>query len=464
MLFASYYFYMAWKPEYIVLIIASTLIDYFAAIMMEKQDDPKKRKLFLILSLCSNLGLLFVFKYFNFFNQEFASFYALLSTKAYPIAGLNLLLPIGISFYTFQTLSYTIDVYKNKRKAERHLGYFALYVTYFPQLVAGPIERSDRLLPQLKKKHKFDYDTAMSATLRICWGFFKKVIIADRVAVIANAVYGDLPSYGGAYLIIATLSFTIQIYCDFSAYSDIAIGCAKLMGVDLMENFKMPYFSKSIAEFWSRWHISLSTWFKDYLYIPLGGSRVNKKYKMYLNILIVFIVSGLWHGANWTFLVWGFLHGFYQLVERTIKGLFEKSKHAFKMPDIIKWAITFVLVLVGWVFFRANTIGDAFYVLSNIGVGGFDLQPLLDMGLSKKELLVLVCCIIYLFITDGIKYQKNTVQLVKSDFAQGLVAVMLILFIIVFGYYGDYDAYSATLEHRDRKYLNRRTAYLNTMP
>ena len=268
---------MVWKPEYIILIMISTLVDYFAGLMMEKQDNKQKRKKFLVLSLLINLGLLFVFKYFNFFNEELGKLYTAISSNTYSIQNLRLLLPMGISFYTFQTLSYTMDVYRGKRKAERHLGYFALYVTFFPQLVAGPIERSDRLLPQLRQKHKISYQNTMDGVLRICWGFFKKIVIADRVALMVNAVYNDLPTYTGIYLIIATIGFAIQIYCDFSGYSDIAIGSAKIMGIDLMENFKMPYFSKSINEFWTRWHISLSTWFKDYLYIPLGGNRTTKR-------------------------------------------------------------------------------------------------------------------------------------------------------------------------------------------
>jgi len=271
LLAASYYFYMAWNPKYIVLIVISTLVDYFAAILMEKQKNKARRKVFLLISLFANLGLLFLFKYFNFANGTMGRIFNLFADKPYPIGSLSLLLPIGISFYTFQTLSYTIDVYRGTRKPERHFGYFALFVTFFPQLVAGPIERSDRLIPQLKIKHKLNYNSTVEALLRIAWGFFKKVVIADRIAVIVNSVYNDLGSFSSIHYIIATVGFAIQIYCDFSAYSDIAIGSAKILGINLMENFKMPYFSASISEFWSRWHISLSTWFKDYLYIPLGG-------------------------------------------------------------------------------------------------------------------------------------------------------------------------------------------------
>jgi alginate O-acetyltransferase complex protein AlgI len=443
LLCASYYFYMAWKPEYVILIILSTIVDYYAGIMMEKQTEKSKRKKFLILSLVANLGMLFIFKYFNFFNAELGKFYTAVTNNNYSISSLKLLLPMGISFYTFQTLSYTIDVYRGKRGAEHHLGYFALYVTYFPQLVAGPIERSNRLLPQLKQKHKLDYNQTMSSILRISWGFFKKVIIADRVAVIVNSIYGDLPSYSGIYLIIATIGFAIQIYCDFSAYSDIAIGSAKLMGIDLMENFKVPYLSKSIGEFWSRWHISLSTWFRDYLYIPLGGNRVDKRWKYYKNVLLVFLISGFWHGANWTFLIWGGLHGFYQIIERTLSNLFSKQKKPFLLPGFIKLIITFSLVMFAWIFFRADNIKDAFYVISNIIPSNYmtllDGTSVFKLGLDKYDCLMLFVSVTWLTVTDWIKYKKDTTQIITHDFLQGLASVLLILFILIFGYYGAYD-------------------------
>lgn len=445
LLIASYYFYMAWRPEYIILIVISTLVDYSVSILIEKEHNIIRRKLLLFLSLFANLGLLFVFKYFNFFNQELGDIYRLISNRQYPIAGLKLILPMGISFYTFQTLSYTLDVYRGKRKAERHLGYFALYVTFFPQLVAGPIERSDRLLPQLKKKHNFNYANFMTGLSRICWGFFKKVVIADRIAVIVNTIYNNLNSYNGFYLIIATVGFAIQIYCDFSAYSDIAIGSAKIMGVDLMENFKVPYLAKSISEFWSRWHISLSTWFRDYLYIPLGGNRVNKKWKYYRNIMVVFLVSGFWHGANWTFIIWGFLHGFYQLVERLTKDLAKKAQVTFKLPRIFKFAITITLVMFAWIFFRANNLQDAIYVVSNISLNNITvlLNPtaLYNLGLDNKDFWLLVICILFLLITDTFRYSKDKQVLVTSRFfAREICCLLLILFIVVFGYYGTYDA------------------------
>jgi len=446
LLIASYYFYMAWNAKYIILIIASTLVDYFASLQMEKQETRSKRRVFLILSLLSNLGLLFVFKYFNFFNDAFGQLYNIVFTNDYSISSLNILLPMGISFYTFQTLSYTIDVYRGSRKAEHHLGYFALYVSFFPQLVAGPIERSDRLLPQLKEKQTLDYNRMVAALLRIAWGFFKKVVIADRVAIIVNTIYGDLGSYSGVFLIAATIGFSIQIYCDFSAYSDIAIGCAKLMGYDLMENFKMPYFAKSIGEFWQRWHISLSTWFRDYLYIPLGGSRNKKKWMVFRNIMIVFVVSGLWHGANWTFLIWGFLHGLYLVTERVVEKIKENNSgsllNKIKIPTVIKQIFTAVLVLIGWVFFRANNIKDAFYIFKNLSFKNIkDLvgPKIVGLGLDKFDISILVLCVAWLFVVDGYKYYAKKDKLINGDIKQGIAAILLVLFIIVFGYYGYYN-------------------------
>jgi alginate O-acetyltransferase complex protein AlgI len=308
LLLASYYFYMCWRPEYIILIIASTLIDYFAGLRMG-QVNKKKRKKYLILSLCTNLGLLFAFKYFNFFNNSLQATFNQFNLF-YNVPAFSVLLPVGISFYTFQTLSYSIDVYRGDREPERHLGIFALYVAFFPQLVAGPIERSTHLLPQFYEKHNVDYVRITNGLKLMTWGFFKKLVIADRLAIYVNQVYNAPGDFHGAHIWIATYFFAIQIFCDFSGYSDIAIGAAEIMGYRFMKNFRRPYLAQSIAEFWKRWHISLSTWFRDYLYIPLGGNRVGK-WRWYYNLFVVFMVSGLWHGANWTFVVWGALHGLY---------------------------------------------------------------------------------------------------------------------------------------------------------
>jgi len=310
---------MAWMPEYAIILVISTIIDFFCGYKMNSITEQAQKKSYLYLSLISNLGILFTFKYFNFFKtistDILAQFHIEQALPTFP-----LLLPMGISFYTFQTMSYSIDVYHEKVKAEKHLGIFALFVTFFPQLVAGPIERSGNLLPQFYKHTKFEYERITSGLKLMAWGFFKKIVIADRLAQFVNYVYNDPYEYQGIYLVTATIFFAFQIYCDFSAYSDIAIGSARVLGFDLMKNFNRPYFSKSIDEFWKNWHISLSTWFKDYIYIPLGGNRV-VKWRWYYNLFITFLISGFWHGANWTFVVWGALHGFYLVFSHATKNI-----------------------------------------------------------------------------------------------------------------------------------------------
>ena len=367
LLVGSYYFYMSWKAEYIILIVVSTIIDYWAGIMMGRTEEKAKRKKYLILSLLSNLGILFSFKYFNFFNESMRQFFDSINVF-YDVPMFNVLLPVGISFYTFQTLSYSIDVYRGEKEPEKHFGIFALYVSFFPQLVAGPIERSTRLLPQFFEKHKFNYDDFTDGFKLILWGLFKKVVIADRVAAYVNTVYNDAGTYTGFTLITATILFAFQIYCDFSGYSDIAIGAAQTMGFRLMKNFDRPYYSKSISEFWKRWHISLSSWFKDYLYISLGGNRV-VKWRWYYNLMVTFILSGLWHGANWTFVAWGALNGFYLTFSIISSGFRDKiaAKTGLKSRPLLhkyfKVFVTFTLTCIAWVFFRANSIGDAVYIL-----------------------------------------------------------------------------------------------------
>lgn len=316
LLAASYYFYMSWNAKYVVLILFTTAISYFAALLLEKCSKPVWRKAVLATVLLSCLGVLGIFKYFNFFSLSLTALLESLSIHLHP-ATLNLLLPVGISFYTFQTLSYVIDVYRGKVRAERHFGIYATFISFFPQLVAGPIERTSNLLPQIKEEHHFNYCQAVQGLRVMIWGFFKKMVIADNLAVYVDQVYDQVKNYHGLVLAVASVFFAIQIYCDFSGYSDIARGTAKLMGIELMENFKSPYFSISVRDFWSRWHISLSTWFRDYVYIPLGGSRV-KKPRHWVNLLVTFLVSGLWHGANWTFVVWGGIHGVAQSAESAL--------------------------------------------------------------------------------------------------------------------------------------------------
>lgn len=295
---ASYYFYMSWNPKYVVIIAFTTVVSYLCALALEKVSSQPLRKIIMFIALTLCLGVLFIFKYYNFTLNTICHFIS------FEPKYLDFLLPVGISFYTFQTLSYVIDVYRKEIKAEKHFGIYATFVSFFPQLVAGPIERSGNLLPQIKKKHVFDIEKARYGIWLIVWGVFKKVIVADNLAVFVDQVYGDVYSYSGFSLVLATLFFTFQIYCDFSGYSDIARGSANLFGIELMENFKSPYFSESVKDFWSRWHISLSSWFRDYLYIPMGGNRVGTIRNCF-NVLVTFLVSGLWHGASWNFVIWG---------------------------------------------------------------------------------------------------------------------------------------------------------------
>ncbi len=359
LLAASYYFYMSWKVEYIFLILFSTLIDYLCGIRMEKLPDKKSRLPWLILSLFTNLGLLFFFKYFNFASENLNLFFNKFGIpQELPL--MKFLLPVGISFYTFQTLSYSIDVFYGRQKAERHLGYFALYVSFFPQLVAGPIERFSRLTPQLKEKHTFSYENLANGLRLILYGLFIKMVIADNLSGIVDRIYSSPEKFSSLNILTGIFLYSFQIYSDFYGYSIIAIGSALLMGIKIMDNFKTPYLSKNIAEFWQRWHISLSTWFRDYLYFPLGGNRVAKS-RWVINILIVFIASGFWHGANWTFIIWGALYGILYLFENVLNRKFglEKKYPKFSTGHIILALKTFIFVSFIWIFFRSQSFNEA---------------------------------------------------------------------------------------------------------
>jgi D-alanyl-lipoteichoic acid acyltransferase DltB (MBOAT superfamily) len=370
LLAASYIFYMAWEPAYVLLIITSTIVDYVAAQLMDRTAAQAKRRRYLLLSLVCNLGLLFTFKYFNFFSDSIRV-YAQFMGLTYDVPTLRVLLPVGISFYTFQTLGYTIEVYRRRQKPEKHLGRFALYVAFFPQLVAGPIERSHNLLPQLRQTHRFDYDNAVEGMRLILWGMFKKVVVADRLAIIVDRIYDTPAKCPGPLLVLGTICFAYQIYCDFSGYSDIAVGCARMMGVRLMINFNRPYHARSIAEFWHRWHISLSTWFRDYVYIPLGGRYVTTS-RWYVNLIIVFGLSGLWHGANWTFLIWGLFHAGCYIASRLTKNARERLAQMTgwarlpRMRSTVQALVTFTVVCVGWVFFRAESVAEAATIFANM--------------------------------------------------------------------------------------------------
>jgi len=368
LLVASYFFYASWKIEFLGLIIYSTVIDYFVALKINSTQKKHLKKLYLWFSLISNLGVLFLFKYFNFFigSRNFFTDFAGQHPKVEWMASIfEYGIPVGISFYTFQTISYTLDVYYGKIKPEKNIGKFALFVSYFPQLVAGPIERFSNLHHQIFAKHKLNYENLSNGFRLIIYGLFIKMVIADNLAPLVDQVFSNPLAYSQTDNILGLLFFSLQIYADFNGYSLIAIGVAKLMGVNLMDNFKTPYFSITIKEFWSRWHISLSTWFKDYLYIPLGGNKTSY-FRWTLNIMIVFIVSGIWHGANFTFIIWGLIHGTIYLAENLVKL---KSKTIF--ISTLNWIKTFITINLAWVFFRSDTLANAYLTLGRI----FNLQP-----------------------------------------------------------------------------------------
>jgi len=374
LLAASYYFYMCWRIEYTLMLVFITVLDYWAALEMVKHPPGSARRRFpLVVSLIGNLGLLFTFKYWNFFNESMTALLGRFGVGWHaPV--LTMLLPVGISFHTFQSVAYNIDVYRGKVAPERHFGVFTLFVAYFPQLVAGPIERASHILKQLRDSHAFDYGRVVRGLQLATWGMFKKVVVADRLAAVVNAVYNDLPGHSPAHAVVATVFFAFQIYCDFSGYTDIARGSAQVLGVQLVRNFDRPYFSTSIGEFWRRWHISLSSWFRDYVYLPLGGSRVAVPHWL-LNLFITFLVSGLWHGAKWTFVIWGALNGLYLIAEILLArpaGSVARALRLDRLPALLtgsRMLLTFALTCFAWIFFRANTLDDAWRVAAMVPAG-----------------------------------------------------------------------------------------------
>src|SRR3989344_7847529 len=432
LLVASATFYMAFIPKYILILLMTILVDYFSALWMEKTGGGM-RKALLVVSLVSTFSILFVFKYFNFFALNLTNLADIIGWN-YSIDALGIILPLGLSFHTFQGMSYIIEVYRGNYKAERHLGIYALYVMFYPQLVAGPIERPQNLIHQFYEEHKFDYVRVTDGLKLMTWGMFKKVVIADRLAVLVNWVYNDVHSFTGFPIFVATIFFSFQIYCDFSGYTDIARGSASVMGFDLMKNFDRPYFSKSISEFWKRWHISLSTWFRDYLYIPLGGNRVSK-IRWYFNLFFVFLVSGLWHGANWTFIIWGSLHGLYLIISimtgdirnkiKIITGLNEHQK----ISKILQVITTFCLVSFAWIFFRANNLSDATYLVKNIlmwipdsivAISRFDLnyfmemfRSILNLGLSSSGIVLAIVSLLFLIYIQTIQINQGIIKMIS---------------------------------------------------
>ncbi len=408
MLALSYWFYAAWNFRLLALIIFTTAVSYFCALAIEKTEKKGLKKLCITLTLIVCLGTLFFFKYYNFMAGTVSGVMSAINGKAYDFS-LNLILPVGISFYTFQTLSYAIDVYRGDIKAERNFFWYALFVSFFPQLVAGPIERPDNLLPQLKEFHRLTAENAFLGMQKMAVGFFKKIAVADILAGYVNSVYNDIGNATATGIIIATVLFAVQIYCDFSGYTDIAIGCSRIMGIRLMQNFDRPYSARSIKEFWDRWHISLSTWFRDYLYIPLGGNRCSRA-RYYLNLFVVFLVSGLWHGANWTFVIWGALHGFFRIFGSATKkyrmALYTKIgiKTDSRVFAAMQRFTTFFFVCLAWIFFRANSISDvgaAFGKLFSSPAYSF-ADTVSGMGLTAAGALYCALAITALILMDRV--------------------------------------------------------------
>jgi D-alanyl-lipoteichoic acid acyltransferase DltB (MBOAT superfamily) len=457
LLACSYYFYMCWEARYAGLLFVSTFVTYLCGLGLQEANDRQKtrnfphymlaKKAIIALSLVVNLGILFFFKYFGFFNMMGARLFGRISFE-WRVPDLNVLLPIGISFYIFQALGYTIDVYKGKIAAERHFGKYALFVSFFPQLLAGPIERAANLLPQFEVKTKYDYESTKQGLLLIGFGLFKKVVIADRVAVLVNTVYNDVTAYGGATIMIATMFFAVQVYCDFSGYTDMAIGSAKVLGYELTPNFNRPYFSRSVREFWRRWHMTLCNWFRDYIYIPLGGNRV-KKYRKYLNLMVVFMVSGLWHGAHYTFVIWGLLHGFYCVFGDMTKEIRAKAAALLRVDTesfghrLYQTLATFALVCFAWIFFRANSTSDAVYIIKNLNVSDyyvlFDGSIMDSLGLDRKEFDVAMLSIAVLFFIDWLGTKIDIFAALQKQHLvfRWLVYYALMFYIIIFGSYGD---------------------------
>ena len=439
-LIASYFFYGWWDWRFLFLIFFSTIVDFNIGLLIHKNHNQKKRKLLLWFSLISNLGLLGVFKYYNFFIENFTSAFLLFGTEL-NIQSLSLILPVGISFYSFQTLSYTIDIYRNKLNPTKDFIAFSAFVSFFPQLVAGPIERASNLLPQFHKKRKFNYYDAADGMRQILFGLFKKVVIADNCAIFANQIFDNSASFEGSTLILGAIFFTFQIYGDFSGYSDIAIGTSRLFGINLMRNFAFPYFSRDIAEFWRRWHISLSTWFRDYLYIPLGGSR-GSNLKKVRNIFIIFLVSGFWHGANWTFIAWGALNALFflpLLLSKKNRNNIEIVANTHSLPtlsEFLKMALTFVLVVFAWIFFRANDISHAFNIVGSIiSPSSLSFPQILTPKLKMTYTILLIALLIVVEWRNRREQFGLAIARYSTPIRWFYYTTFLIL-IATFGYFG----------------------------
>ncbi len=455
LLIASYYFYMCWNAKYAILIFISTMITYLSGILFDivnkaDWDDNKIlaiKRTILATTIVLNLGILFYYKYINFAFDTIQKFFSLMHVDvSVPI--FDVILPVGISFYTFQALGYSIDVYQGTISAERNFFKYALFVSFFPQLVAGPIERSGNLLNQLSNPRKFNFDDFREGILLILWGFFLKIVLADRIAIYVDTVYSEFTSYPGYYLIIATILFSIQIYCDFNGYSTIAMGAAKILRIDLMSNFNAPYLSTSVAEFWRNWHVSLTAWFRDYLYIPLGGSRKGRIRK-YINIIVVFMASGIWHGAHVKFLLWGVINGFYQVLGELLMPIRNKMSSMLQLQTdslgnrVLKSIVTSLLIDFSWIFFRAEGLWAVGKILKSIFTAD-NLWILFDgsiyqCGLDEKNCHLMLLCIFLLLIADVCKKKGIVVRniILRQDFwVRWLIIAFAVWSIMLFGKWG----------------------------
>lgn len=467
LLISSYYFYASWGVEYVAVILLTTVLSYAAALYIDgrrsrAEDSGRRRtpraagsdrrrrsarpsgskKTVLVLSVVACAGILFFFKYFNFFTESVASLLGKISIPVQPVT-LQLALPIGISFYIFQTISYLVDVYRGDIPAEPNFGIYAVYISFFPKVMQGPIERGEKLLPQLNAPKRFRYRQATYGMKLMAWGYFKKLVLADGLAVYANQVYNDLPSYTGFSLVLATFFFAIQLYCDFSGYTDIALGSAKILGINLTQNFRAPYFASSIKDFWGRWHISLSSWLRDYIYIPLGGNRVGP-IRHALNVLITFLVSGLWHGASWNYVLWGGIHGVLQVIEGLFpwnqkKSPFQTNRQLHSLISIVTVPVTFLLVCFAWIFFRASTIQDGLYVLQNMftGIGNpgtYIHDCAVQMGLGVSHLAFNCLPLVLLFFYDLASLKTDVIACISRQrfFIRWPVYILLLLIILLF--------------------------------
>ncbi len=439
LLSASCFFYAFFKWYYIFILVFTIVIDYYAAFWIANSTGVKK-KWALGLSLAANIGVLGMFKYYYFIVDNFNAVIWKVGIHQHYDPLWHFLLPIGLSFHTFQAMSYTIEVYRGHQPVEKNFGIYALYVMFYPQLVAGPIERPQNVIHQFYEKFDFDYDRVKSGMRLMLWGFFKKVVIADNLSIFVDKVYGDLPHYQGLPILIATLFYSFQIFCDFSGYSDIALGTARVMGFKLMKNFDRPYFSTSISEFWRRWHISLSSWFRDYLYIPLGGNRVGK-FRKYFNLFIVFMISGLWHGASWNFVIWGSLHGIYLIFGQLTESFQKKFFGLFggkRLSNFIEGSFTIFLVIFAWIFFRAKNFTDAKYVIKNIFAKSSHSLSQVTEIIGIKELIVLLSAILIMEIVHKMQNTKAMGSWIESlpRWQRWSAYYFLLFFLLTFGYFG----------------------------